>query len=109
MNVKKSLENRIRGWLPKEPNLPKAATKVNFQVNQQRLPFWKKTDRFGWVLISLALFFFSIAIGYDIILFPGYSQWETVLVLMGCLIGFIFVFYQQRRLNRNKNKQVSLS
>lgn len=23
MNAKKSLENRIRGWLPKEPNLPK--------------------------------------------------------------------------------------
>jgi hypothetical protein len=31
MNVKKSLENRLRGWLPKEPTVSKTPAKIGFQ------------------------------------------------------------------------------
>jgi VIT1/CCC1 family predicted Fe2+/Mn2+ transporter len=38
MNLKKSLENRIRGWLPKTPNLPKQPSTPRFerQANYQQ-------------------------------------------------------------------------
>lgn len=39
MTFKKSLENRIRGWFPEEPQLPnRAPSKINFQINQQPQP-----------------------------------------------------------------------
>jgi hypothetical protein len=33
MTVKKSLENRIRGWFPQEPYLLSTQVKVNCEVN----------------------------------------------------------------------------
>lgn len=39
MNVKRSLENRIRGWLPKEPKLPnRASAKTDFKIDQRPQP-----------------------------------------------------------------------
>lgn len=36
MNLKKSLENRIRGWFPEQPKLPKAPAKIDFQPLKPR-------------------------------------------------------------------------
>lgn len=36
MNPKKYLENRIRGWLPKEPNLPSFPTTISRKNEQSR-------------------------------------------------------------------------
>lgn len=38
MNVKKSLENRIRGWLPKEPNLPTNTLAPKIKVKKLKHP-----------------------------------------------------------------------
>ena len=35
MNFKKSLENRIKGWLPKEPNVPKTPAKIGFPMKMK--------------------------------------------------------------------------
>jgi hypothetical protein len=41
MNLKKSLENRIRGWFPKTPNVPEQPTTQRFerQANYQQMLF----------------------------------------------------------------------
>jgi hypothetical protein len=35
MNVKKTLQNRIRGWLPKEPKVPKKPTRTGFPLKMK--------------------------------------------------------------------------
>ena len=35
MNVKKTLQNRIRGWLPQEPNVPKTPTRTGFPMKMK--------------------------------------------------------------------------
>jgi len=37
MNFLKYLENRIRGWLPKEPKVPIVPAKIDFPVNERPL------------------------------------------------------------------------
>ncbi len=37
MNVKKNLENRIRGWFPQEPHMISTKVKVNYENRQQPL------------------------------------------------------------------------
>jgi hypothetical protein len=105
-NLKKRIENRVRGWLPKEPTLPKAPAKIEFQINQQDLPLKQRTSRTGWVLIFLALFFMFIPFVYSILTFPdGYSIWVTASGILGASLVLAFVRYQYRRISRMKNKQ----
>jgi len=105
MNEKNSLESRIRGWLPKNPALPMVPSNVNFEVDQRNLPLRKKTDSLGWAMVFLALLFLFIPIVYSILYFPGgYSIWISATGILGASLFFIFVFYQNRRLNRMRNK-----
>jgi uncharacterized membrane protein len=101
------LENRIRGWLLKEPTLPKAPAKIDFQINQQILPLRQRIDRRGWVLIFAALFFILVPVGYSILMFP--KSPFSVLVFISGIIGasfvLVFISYQYGRLNHLKNKQ----
>jgi hypothetical protein len=106
MTVKKSLENRIRGWFPHEPNITKSSAKQDFQVNQQGLSFRQKIDKIGWILIFISLFFLLFSLGSSILMFPDrYSKWSGISMTIGSSFTLIFIFYNQRRLNRMKNKQ----
>ena len=108
MNAKKGLQNRVRGWLPHEPTLPKAPAKIEFQINQQDLPLRQRTGRTGWFLIFLASFFLVLPFINAIVMFPGgYSIWVTASEGIGASLALVFVFYQHRRLNRIKNRQVT--
>lgn len=49
MNAKKRLENRIRGWLPKEPSLAYAQKEVKPRLK----PYWKT---FSIVIVMIVLF-----------------------------------------------------
>jgi hypothetical protein len=107
MTVKKSLENRIRGWLPKEANVSKAPTKMDFQINQQILPLRQRIDRRGWVLIFAAVFFMLVPVGYSILTFPKspFSGLVFISGIIGASLVLVFINYQYNRLNRLKNKQ----
>ena len=59
MNVKKSLENRIRGWLPKEPVFGTTQTKSKANINKEMI----ETKRIGLGIldvIGITLLGFSI-------------------------------------------------
>jgi len=51
--VKKSLENRIKGWLPKEANFPKTPTKIGFQMRMSAEE-WYRRHRI-WFLLPMAI------------------------------------------------------
>ena len=61
MNIKKSLEKRIRGWLPKEPALPRKYTSNSPDDQKPKQP--NKQSRFVRLMrLSLGLFFVLIGI-----------------------------------------------
>ena len=78
---------------------------VDFEVNQRNLPLRKKTDRVGWAIVFLALLFTVIPAVYSILNFPGgNSIWINAFGSLGALLVLTFIFYQNRRLNRLRNK-----
>jgi hypothetical protein len=101
MTLKKNLENRIRGWYPQGPNITKSSVKQDFQVNQQGLSLSKKIDRIGWILIITSLFFFLFYLGSIILRFSG----SSIYLMIGFVFIIVFNLYNQRRVNRMKNKQ----
>jgi len=58
MTLKRSLENRIRGWLPKEPTLPTKSTQP--QVRQENKPIPKRKLSTRWLITVFVLFFFFL-------------------------------------------------
>jgi len=66
MNIKKHLENRIRGWLPKEPNLPsfhRATNRKNVQSRKIKFPIVMVLWLSLWITMSIAEFFEGNATG----------------------------------------------
>jgi hypothetical protein len=49
MNAKKSLENRIRGWLPKEPVFGSTQTKSKAHINEEMI----ETKRIGLGILDV--------------------------------------------------------
>ena len=77
MNVKKSLENRLRGWLPKTPNLPKQRSVPSFKktkivdeksATSQNFPSKPSTDFMSGALIG----------GSAIVLLAGLLVWSSL-------------------------------
>jgi hypothetical protein len=62
MTVKKSLENRIRGWFPQEPMIPKSSAKIGYQP-LPREP-WVSRNRLALGLIGGVL---TVLIGVGVI------------------------------------------
>jgi len=78
MTLKRSLENRIRGWLPKEPTLPSKSTQP--QVRQENKPILKRKVSTIWLIVFFVLFFFY--------LFLFNSQFSTLgFILIGITIA----------------------
>jgi energy-coupling factor transporter transmembrane protein EcfT len=58
MNVKKTLESRIRGWLPKEPTLPSKSAQP--QMPKENKPLHKPKTSFFWVIPFVIILFFYL-------------------------------------------------
>lgn len=54
MNLKKYLENRIKGWLPKEPTLPS---------HQRMVKEARKSRRVDWVAVKIILVLLGFCAG----------------------------------------------
>ena len=59
MNVKKSLENRVRGWLPKEPKISSYPQKSGQKESKAGVHVWISLFTFGCVIGLLAALGFS--------------------------------------------------
>jgi predicted membrane channel-forming protein YqfA (hemolysin III family) len=51
MKVKRSLEKRVNGWLPKEPNFPTKKITTNIKIKNQR-PTYTRKERLAVGLVS---------------------------------------------------------
>ena len=111
MNVKKSLENRIRGWFPKEPTLLSAQVKVNCEVNIEiknpppKIPQGytigatknARTSTIGWMFYGLfvsIIFFLNNELDNIALL----VAWVIVGVAVGIISGKMYTQNQLRRL-----------
>jgi hypothetical protein len=110
MGALKSLENRIRGWLPKELNLPSNKVKVADAKTKVPKPGWWKPLWIATILLTIAsgfisyfllnvplertvsaiaLTFFCIGIAYYIRVRPSMKVNRALYILLGITpIGF---------------------
>jgi hypothetical protein len=86
MGLKENLENRIRGWLPKEPSLPR--NKVSNSPDAQRSQSSSKPSYLRPIRISLGLLLALIGILY---LFT--KQYELAGLYFACAVGIVIVAY----------------
>jgi hypothetical protein len=116
MNPRKYLENRIRGWFPKEPNLPSNKVKMADAKTKVPKPDWWKplwiatlllTIASGFIIYFLlnvslertvsavALTFFCIGIAYYIRVKPSIRINRALYILLGISpIGFgLWILY----------------
>jgi hypothetical protein len=92
MNVKKSLESRIRGWLPKEPILPSQSRSLQTPPNQKPSPHNKLSRLWVGVIIVLGdLFVFSN-------LFLGLSIIQIVLIIVVGALAVSFLLFRRTSL-----------
>ena len=93
MNLKKSLESRIRGWFPQQPKLPKAPVKIDFQ-KQEPKPRMERSYVLGLVGAIAAVLIVAWQIFF--VLFLGAFKFlnnYTIVELLPQLIGIqYFVF-----------------
>ena len=90
MNIKKSLENRIRGWLPKEPIFPvhhKTTNKSTFQpqLGDTRIVSYVTPILLLLVLVVLFAVFTNITFGHTS--FSWQAQWVILGITAGGAIG----------------------
>ncbi|MCW4009985.1 MAG: hypothetical protein NWF05_05130 [Candidatus Bathyarchaeota archaeon] len=95
MNAKKTLQNQIRGWLPKEPSFPNLQNRRN-KVHQQN----KKPEKAVYIGVFAAAFAaVSITMGALQVLGAGsYASFAA-----GVVGGFVAVF-SSVMLSRNHNR-----
>ena len=96
MSILKSLEARIRGWFPKEPNLP--SKKLNINIEGQKAVKFQFNKRF-WIGLAISYSLFIILVVVPFLL--GYIDSKIVVYgLTGIgwsLIAMIMVYLLNRR------------
>jgi MFS family permease len=111
MNVKKSLENRIRGWLPQEANVSKGPTKMDLRIKG---PF-NNSNQLGKgnvrTIKAIALFS-SIFIMFTVTAMLLFAMVGIVFIAVAILFGLGFglfsgVLVTPRILKRTENHQDS--
>jgi undecaprenyl pyrophosphate phosphatase UppP len=75
MNLKKSLERRVRGWLPKEPNVPSCQRTHNHKAPKIGIQIGIVTFIMGFVGGTLG------AMGYSLGLFLGVEVYVWLIVI----------------------------
>ncbi len=102
MNPIRDLENRIRGWLPKEPNLPKQPTPSSQKTADNQILIPPQTGNlptktgsrvsllygvcgFIWTFLALQQILRSLA-------YPYFFPWQLTLLVVaaGCVFGMAF-------------------
>jgi len=97
MNLKKSLENRVKGWIPKEPSLPKSQMKVATPTKMHLENIWNPL----WIApLCITLTFFTI--NYFIFHIPLISAVIAVAIVDLAVVLFI------AREQKNRLKSTSL-
>jgi hypothetical protein len=110
MNVKKTLQNRVRGWFPQQPKLPKAPASINFGVEappqppSQPIPAaepMRAADGVfaaAWTFIAVFTVFTAVKTGSQLnIAFSSQFIWVFIGVAVGAVCG---AKSTQLRLNR---------
>jgi hypothetical protein len=92
MNVKKSLESRIRGWLPQEPYIPKS----NSSILAQKHTFFPIAAGLLSTIASFAIFFIGVLqlmpfMAYLISKITGSSYFYNPNILEILLLGIVNV------------------
>ncbi len=92
MNAKKSLENRIRGWLPKDPTLPNKSTQPQIPKESKPVPKRKLSKPF-LVAFFVLLFFY---------LYLYFSELSTLaFILIGITVAIGVLWIGLRRFSHN--------
>lgn len=99
MNLKKYLEKRIHGWLPKEPNLPRIRIKVAEAKTEVPKPRWWKP--LWMALVAIALIF--VVINYFLF---HYSLSSVLGGLAITLLGIGAAYYIRVRPSLTVNRVV---
>ena len=113
MNVKKRLENRIRGWFPQEPKFLEVPAKTDFQIKPQPIipsQISKSTVRTAKVIGISSGISIVILILFISSLINGETAWITATGLVsGLVFGLISAFWVTPRvLKRAENHKDSL-
>ncbi len=90
MNVKKSLESRIRGWLPKEPTLPKRSTGDTSEKPKAKPPK-DKGARLTALILSILL---GVFLGVTNLSTRQYTMSIIYFASSTALIVFAYFFYK---------------
>jgi protein-S-isoprenylcysteine O-methyltransferase Ste14 len=83
MNALKSLETRLRGWIPKDMNLPTRQQMAPPKANGHKLKMW------GSMFVTLA-----IVLGIQGVLSPAFAperSWSLYFTATGIIIGVAFI------------------
>ena len=100
MNLKKSLENRVRGWLPKEPNLPSYRRK-NYNKT------WRTQQRFVIPFIMGAFIGALSGALYSFIGLSGLGAFAYFVIIgtaTGIAVAVILILTKQKE-ERQRNAQ----
>ena len=118
MNPLRYLEKRIRGWLPKEPNVPLTPAKIDFPVNGRPLMtkqmgkgtsstrFLRFHSIFLAVLGSLFIIQFNV---YSHISLTSQVTWIIAGLTVGSIISASFAKWQLNCLTRDKELRATIA
>jgi hypothetical protein len=118
MNVKKSLESRIRGWLPKEPNGPKVPARIDFRISQRslitnQLGVGTRSTRFLRNGAIFMVIFGSLLIiqcnAQSHIALTSQIVWIIAGLTGGSILGALFTKRQLRRLAKYNEVKVGMT
>jgi hypothetical protein len=118
MNPLRYLEKRIRGWLPKEPNVPLAPAKIDFRVNERPLmtkQMGKGTSstrflRFHSIFLAVlgSLFIIQFNVQSHISL-TSQVIWIIAGLTVGSIISASFAKWQLNCLTRDKELRATIA
>src|SRR3972149_9798108 len=94
MNVKKYLENRIRGWLPKELNLPSCQRATSHKSPRIGIQIWIVTFIMGFVGGLLGALVHSLGLSSGV----GVHVWPIVIgIVLGIVGAAILIRIKQKK------------
>jgi len=99
MNLKKNMENRSKGGIPKEPNLPRLHTTITNKEGQSNYK-----SRFPFVGVLVFIFFTMMAFGY---LWDGNAR-GVVFLWFSCILGFSVGSYFMVQRGKKLNEKVMI-